>query len=136
MKQINEVDEKLPLRQNLLLGLQHTVIAVLAAITVPLLIAANTGLSAEQTSFAVPYPTKRNKSPPGKAAKQRSKSSAAFLSAAFSCEGGSGKDGLLLPPAKIGADRFAVLALGLENRNLLEGILGWKILPAEGKETA
>lgn len=53
MKQINKVDEKLPLRQNLLLGLQHTVIAVLAAIPVPLLIAANTGLSAEQTSFFI-----------------------------------------------------------------------------------
>ncbi|KFN90258.1 hypothetical protein TMUPMC115_2002 [Tetragenococcus muriaticus PMC-11-5] len=49
--QLPEVDEKLPLRQNLLLGLQHTVIAVLAAIPVPLLIATNVGLSPEQTRF-------------------------------------------------------------------------------------
>lgn len=51
--QLPEVDEKLPLRQNLLLGLQHTVIAVLAAIPVPLLIATNVGLSPEQTHFFI-----------------------------------------------------------------------------------
>ncbi|MDN6641169.1 MAG: purine/pyrimidine permease [Tetragenococcus sp.] len=51
--QFPEVDEKLPLRQNLLLGLQHTVIAVLAAIPVPLLIATNAGLSSEQTRFFI-----------------------------------------------------------------------------------
>lgn len=51
--QLPKVDEKLPLRQNLLLGLQHTVIAVLAAIPVPLLIAANAGLSPEQTRFFI-----------------------------------------------------------------------------------
>jgi len=48
-----EVDEKLPLRQNLLLGLQHTVIAVLAAIPVPLLISTNAGLTPEQTRFFI-----------------------------------------------------------------------------------
>lgn len=52
-EQINEVDEKLPLQQNLLLGFQHTVIAVLAAIPVPLLIAANAGLTTKQTSFFI-----------------------------------------------------------------------------------
>ena len=51
--QIPEVDEKLPVKKNLLLGFQHTIIAVLAAIPVPLLIAANSGLSAEETSFFI-----------------------------------------------------------------------------------
>ncbi|GMA09301.1 xanthine/uracil permease [Tetragenococcus halophilus subsp. flandriensis] len=51
--QIPEVDEKLPVKKNLLLGFQHTIIAVLAAIPVPLLIAANSGLSSEETSFFI-----------------------------------------------------------------------------------
>ena len=50
---LTEVDQKLPLVQNLSLGFQHTVIAILAAIPVPLIVATNTGMSLAQTRFFI-----------------------------------------------------------------------------------
>ncbi|MFD1672675.1 uracil-xanthine permease family protein [Agrilactobacillus yilanensis] len=52
-KHVAEVDEKLPLGKNLLLGFQHTVIAVLGAIPVPLIVATSVGLPEEQTRFLI-----------------------------------------------------------------------------------
>lgn len=46
-------DRKLPLSQLLPLGFQHTVIAILAAIPVPLIISASAGLSPAETRFFV-----------------------------------------------------------------------------------
>ncbi|MGM0238825.1 uracil-xanthine permease family protein [Enterococcus sp. AZ103] len=50
---ISDVDEKLPLSKSIPLGFQHTVIAVLAAIPVPLIIGSNVGLSPEQSRYFV-----------------------------------------------------------------------------------
>lgn len=50
---LDTTDRKLPLGEMLPLGFQHTVIAILAAIPVPLIISASAGLSAEQTRFFV-----------------------------------------------------------------------------------
>ncbi|MFC6170039.1 uracil-xanthine permease family protein [Loigolactobacillus jiayinensis] len=52
-KPISQVDERLPLGQNLSLGFQHTVIAIIAAIPVPLIVATNTGMSMAQTRFFI-----------------------------------------------------------------------------------
>ena len=51
--QSDSTDRKLPLGKLLPLGFQHTVIAILAAIPVPLIISASAGLDAEQTRFFV-----------------------------------------------------------------------------------
>lgn len=50
---LSQVDKKLPLVQNLSLGFQHAVIAILAAIPVPLIVAASTGMSLGQTRFFI-----------------------------------------------------------------------------------
>lgn len=49
----SNVNEHLPLRQSLPLGFQHTVIAILGGITVPLIVSASVGLSAQVTIFFV-----------------------------------------------------------------------------------
>lgn len=49
----SQVDEKLSLTQNLSLGFQHTVIAILAAIPVPLIIASSVQMTLAQTRFFI-----------------------------------------------------------------------------------
>lgn len=49
----SDVNERLPLKQSLPLGFQHTVIAILGGITVPLIVSASVGLSAKTTIFFV-----------------------------------------------------------------------------------
>ncbi|MFD1671336.1 uracil-xanthine permease family protein [Agrilactobacillus yilanensis] len=46
-------DEKIPLHQSIPLGFQHTIIAILGSITVPLIVSASVGLTPQQTIFFV-----------------------------------------------------------------------------------